>query len=133
MKLPEQKLTITPLLLTTVLIWGATTAEAAGISDLKKGVYVADVVGCTGVGGAGEMTFDGKNFSGHYQVCRTDPIAAQPRQFQSTCAEGQGSHWPTLAQIDTDPHKTTAKVTLKVTSVQSFVMDHDSYHFCAPL
>lgn len=108
-------------------------AEAAGISDLRHGVYVADVVSCAGVGGAGEMTFDGKNFSGHYQVCRTEPIAGQPGQFQSTCAEGQGSHWPTLSQIDSDPDKTTAKMTLKVTSAQSFVMEHDSYHYCAPL
>lgn len=133
MKLPGRQLAITPLLLAACLGSGAMDAKAATLSDLKRGVYVADVVGCTGVGGAGEMTFDGKNFSGHYQVCRTDPIAGQPGQFQSTCSEGQGSHWPTQAQIDADPDKTTATVTLKVTSAQSFIMDHDSYRFCAPL
>lgn len=96
---------------------------------LTPGLYVAATVGCDGLGGAGTVDFDGKNFSPHYQACLTQPLQQNAR-YRQTCAEGQGQNWPTAAQIQADPDKTTKDVTIAVLSEKSFNMNGTRYDYC---
>lgn len=106
-----------------------TLAKADDRDRLAPGLYVASTVGCEGLGGAGAVDFDGKNFSAHYQACLTKPLAQNAR-YRQTCAEGQGQTRPTTAQIETDPGKTTSDVTIAVLSNKSFNMNGVRYDFC---
>ncbi len=96
---------------------------------LAPGLYVAATVGCDGLGGAGTVDFDGKNFSPHYQACLTQPLQQNAR-YRQTCAEGQGQNWPTAAQIQADPDKTLRDVTIAVLSEKSFNMNGVRYDYC---
>ena len=105
----------------------------AALSDdrdrLTPGLYVAATVGCDGLGGGGTVDFDGKNFSPHYQACLTQPLPQNAR-YRQTCVEGQGQNYPTTAQIQGDPSKTTRDVIIAVLSEKSFTMNGARYDYC---
>jgi len=96
---------------------------------LTPGLYVAATVGCDGLGGGGTVDFDGKNFSPHYQACLTQPLSQNAR-YRQTCIEGQGANYPTTAQIQGDPSKTTRDVTIAVLSENAFTMNGARYDYC---
>lgn len=104
--------------------------SAQELQGLRHGDYVAAVVGCDGSGGAGTMTFDGSNFAGHYQVCRSQKVAGSQDEYSSTCIESQGDDHRTLADIAGDPDKTTERFKLKILSPTSFTKDGDRYDYC---
>ncbi|MBS7556400.1 hypothetical protein KHC23_22465 [Ancylobacter dichloromethanicus] len=112
-----------------VLIFLATPSLAVEISSLRPGVYLPADIGCQGIGGAGELYFDGKNFSGHYQLCRTDPLAWR-NGYRSTCVEAQGADQPKLEDIDKDPDRTTADATIVARSNRAFDYNNTRYNFC---
>ncbi len=107
----------------------ANSAFADDRDRLTPGLYVAATVGCDGLGGGGAVDFDGKNFSPHYQACLTQPLAQNAR-YRQTCIEGQGPNYPTTAQIQSDPSKTTRDVTLAILSEKSFTMNGTRYDYC---
>lgn len=107
----------------------ANSAFADDRDRLTPGLYVAATVGCEGLGGGGTVDFDGKNFSPHYQACLTQPLA-QSARYRQTCIEGQGPSYPTTAQIQSDPSKTTRDVTLAVLSEKSFTMNGARFDYC---
>jgi hypothetical protein len=107
----------------------AASAFADDRDRLTSGLYVAATVGCDGLGGGGTVDFDGKNFSPHYQACLTQPLAQNAR-YRQTCVEGQGPSYPTTAQIQGDPSKTTRDVTIAVLSENSFTLNGARYDYC---
>jgi hypothetical protein len=96
---------------------------------LKPGEYVATKVGCEGLGGAGSMSFDGRNFSGHYTVCHTVPVSGIPNHYSNTCVEGQGINFPKNNEIDTRDG-TTIQRTIIVKSPTIVDIDGEKYGFC---
>jgi hypothetical protein len=107
----------------------ANSAFADDRDHLTPGLYVAATVGCDGLGGGGTVDFDGKNFSPHYQACLTQTLAQNAR-YRQTCIEGQGPSYPTTAQIQSDPTKTTRDVTIAILSEKSFTMNGTRYNYC---
>lgn len=107
----------------------ANAALADDRNRLTPGLYVAATVGCEGLGGGGTVDFDGKNFSPHYQACLTQPLPQNAR-YRQTCVEGQGQNYPTTAEIQGDPSKTTKDVTFAVLSEKSFTMNGARYDYC---
>ncbi|SEF00258.1 hypothetical protein SAMN05519104_7638 [Rhizobiales bacterium GAS188] len=105
--------------------------ETHGFAVLKPGVYMPTKIGCAGLGGASSVTFDGQNFSGHYQVCRTVAVAGIPNHYSSSCLEGQGTNWPKAKDIDASPDKMTVRQTIIVISSTTFVLDDEQYEYCA--
>ena len=104
-------------------------ALAQDLNQLKAGHYVIKEIGCTGGGSAASLTFDGRNLSGHYQVCRTDPISGT--RFRSTCIEAQGLDRRTVDQINADPDKTVIEQSIVVRSAGEVVVDGVVYGFCS--
>lgn len=113
----------------TGLILFVAPALALDVSSLRTGSYLPSDIGCSGIGGAGELYFDGKNFSGHYQACHTVPLTAQNR-FRSTCVEAQGGGQPSAQDIDKDPDRTTAEATIIVKSARAFDYNNRHYQYC---
>ena len=111
-----------------VAVFSSMPSFADQLSKLSPGVYVDARIGCSGLGGAGTMSFDGANFSGHYQVCKTDPT--QDGRYVSTCIEAQGPKWPTIADIAKSPDKTTENFTLAIISPKSFKKNSTTYNYC---
>jgi hypothetical protein len=107
----------------------ANAALADDRERLAPGLYVAATVGCGGLGGAGTVDFDGKNFSPHYQACLTQALAQNAR-YRQTCVEGQGQNYPTTAEIQGDPSRTTKDVIIAVLSEKSFTMNGARYDYC---
>ena len=101
---------------------------ALDIRDLRPGSYVQRPASCSALGGAGTMTFDGRNFSGHYQMCRTDPLDGS--RVRNTCIEAQGANRPDPKEIDTDPDRTVVEATVTVQSQTSFTMSGKQFQFC---
>ena len=104
-------------------------ALAQDLNQLKAGHYVIKEIGCTGGGSAASLTFDGRNLSGHYQVCRTDPISGT--RFRSTCIESQGLDRRTIDQINADPDKTVIEQSIVVRSAGEVVVDGVVYGLCS--
>ena len=104
-------------------------ALAQDLNQLKAGQYVIKEIGCTGGGSAASITFDGRNLSGHYQVCRTDPISGT--RFRSTCIESQGLDRRTIDQINADPDKTVIEQSIVVRSPNEVVVDGVVYGLCS--
>jgi hypothetical protein len=125
----KRKQLATSLLLCVALIAPAGSALADDRDRLTPGLYVAASVGCDGLGGGGTVDFDGKNFSPHYQACLTQPLSQNAR-YRQTCIEGQGPSYPTTAEIQNDPSKTTREVTIVVLSEKSFTMNGARYDYC---
>ncbi|SFC83849.1 hypothetical protein SAMN05428997_11281 [Bosea sp. CRIB-10] len=101
---------------------------ALDIRDLRPGSYVQRPAACSALGGAGTMTFDGRNFSGHYQMCRTDPLGGS--RVRNTCIEAQGPNRPDPKEIDTDPDRTVVEAMVTVQSQTSFTMSGKQFQFC---
>jgi hypothetical protein len=116
-------------LLSVILLAPATQAFADDRDRLAAGLYVAAAVGCDGLGGAGTVDFDGENFSPHYQACLTEPLA-QSGHYRQTCIEGQGSNYPTTAQIQGDPSKVVKETAISVLSRKSLTINGVRYDFC---
>jgi hypothetical protein len=96
---------------------------------LAPGLYVSATVGCDGLGGGGTVDFDGKNFSPHYQACLTQALEQNAR-YRQTCIEGQGSNYPTTAEIQGDSSKTVKDVAIAVLSRKSFTINGVRYDYC---
>lgn len=101
---------------------------ALDIRDLRPGSYIQRPAACSALGGAGTMTFDGRNFSGHYQMCRTDALGES--RVRNTCIEAQGPNRPDPKDIDTDPDRTVVEATVSVQSTISFTMSGKQFQFC---
>ena len=101
---------------------------ALDIHDLRPGSYVQRPASCSALGGAGTMTFDGHNVSGHYQMCRTDALGGS--RVRNTCIEAQGPNRPDPKEIDTDPDRTVGEATVTVQSPTSFTMSGKQFQFC---
>ena len=101
---------------------------ALDIRDLRPGSYVQRPASCSALGGVGTMTFDGRNFSGHYQMCRTDPLGGS--RVRNICIEAQGPDRPDPKEIDTDPDRTVVEATVTVQSPTSFTMSGKQFQFC---
>lgn len=101
---------------------------ALEIRDLRSGSYVQRPAGCETLGGAPTMTFDGQNFSGHYQMCRTDRLGGS--RVRNTCIEAQGPNRPDPSEIDTDPDRTTEETTVTIQSPTSFTLAGKQYRYC---
>jgi hypothetical protein len=117
------------LFLCVALSASANAAPADDRARLTPGLYVAATVGCEGLGGGGTVDFDGKNFSPHYEACLTQPLPQNAR-YRQICVEGQGRNYPTTAQIQRDPSKTTKDVTIAILSEKSFTMNGARYDYC---
>ena len=104
-------------------------ANAEGIKALEKGFYLPTDVGCTGIGGAAEIYFDGANISGHYQLCKTTKND-QKNSYKSVCIEAQGPDQPTMADIEKDPDRTTVVQEIDVKSKASFILNKRIYNHC---
>jgi hypothetical protein len=120
---------IARLVLGCALAMPASSVLADERDRLTPGLYVAASVGCDGLGGGGTIDFDGKNFSPHYEACLTKALPQNAR-YRQTCVEGQGPSYPTTAQIQADPSKTTRDVTIAVLSEKSFTMNGARYDYC---
>lgn len=114
---------------TACLLLFVAPALALDIKSLRSGSYLPSDIGCSGIGGAGELYFDGTNFSGHYQACHTDALSAKNR-FRSTCVEAQGGDQPSAQDIDKDPDRTTADATIIVKSARAFDYNNTHYQYC---
>lgn len=101
---------------------------ALDIRELRQGSYIERPATCSALGGAGTMSFDGRNFSGHYQMCRTDALGGS--RFRNTCIEAQGPNRPDPKEIDTDPDRTVGEATVTVQSPTSFTMSGKQFQFC---
>jgi hypothetical protein len=101
---------------------------ALDIRDLRPGSYIQRPAVCSALGGAGTMTFDGHNFSGHYQMCRTDALGGS--RVRNTCIEAQGPTRPDPKEIDTDPDRTVVEATVSVQSPTSFTISGKQFQFC---
>lgn len=107
-----------------------TSSFAEDLHILKPGLYVAAKVGCDGLGGAGTIDFDGQNFSGHYQVCRTEPVPSAKDRYRSTCIEAQGPKWPTIEDINKSPDRTSEDSTIIAISKSAFSKNGVRYNYC---
>lgn len=108
------------------------TAHATDIlKTLIPGSYIAGT-DCDGLGGAGDMDFDGKNFSGHYMICRTVAGPFKSGKIISKCIEAQGKDYQHLENTDIakNPNAETVKQTLKITTPKQFYLDKQKYTFC---
>lgn len=101
---------------------------ALEVRDLRPGIYVERPSGCQAVGSAAAMSFDGRNFSGHYQMCRTDQLGGS--RIRNVCIEAQGPNWPDPKEIDTDPDRTTSEAIVTVQSPTSFTLSGKQYRHC---
>ena len=101
---------------------------ALDIRYLRPGSYIQRPAACSALGGAGTMSFDGRNFSGHYQMCRTDALGGS--RVRNTCIEAQGPNRPDSKEIDTDPDRTIVEATVIVQSPTSFTMSGKQFQFC---
>ena len=115
--------------LSAILLSSPDQALADDRDRLAPGLYVAAAAGCDGLGGAGTVDFDGKNFSPHYQACLTQPLT-QSGRYRQTCIEGQGSNYPTTAQIQGDASKVVKATAISVLSRKSFTINGVRYDFC---
>lgn len=106
----------------------ASLSFALDIRDLRSGSYVQRPAACETLGGAPTMTFDGRNFSGHYQMCRTDQLGGS--RVRNSCIEAQGPNRPNPSEIDTDPDRTTVETTVTVQSPTAFTLSGKQYRFC---
>lgn len=117
-----------PIVATLALIGLSAPSLALEITDLRPGSYVERSSGCRAVGSAAAMAFDGRNFSGHYQMCRTDRL--EGARIRQTCIEAQGPNWPDRKEIDTDPDRTTGETTVTVQSATAFTFSGRQYRHC---
>jgi hypothetical protein len=97
---------------------------------LTAGIYQAAPNGCAHATGAGTMTFDGSNFSGNHQFCKTTPLKKQ-FAYQLECMDLMGDKTP--ADFDTDPDKETLELTIRVTNSRSFSVNGQLYDYCEPI
>lgn len=99
-------------------------------SNLTPGIYQAGPNGCSHPTSAGTMTFDGTNFSGNHQFCKTIPLDQQFR-YRLTCIDLMGDKSP--ADFDTDPNKEDFDLTIRVVDSHKFSIDGQRYEFCGGL
>jgi len=128
------KLALAALLTTAVAaqaqVQGGGSTKGNPLSRLRPGEYASVKVGCAGLGGGGSASFDGRNLSGHYQVCKTTPIPGSANRYLQRCLEGQGANNHTLADIDTNPNASDDQQTIIVNSPTNFTIDGEQYAFC---
>ena len=120
------------------------TIAAAGVtrvavadprSALTPGLYQAGLNSCSSPTGAGTMSFDGTNFSGNHQFCRTAVIAG-PDRYRLTCMDlmpGPNGMAKTPADFDRVPDKETIDVTIKIENSRRFAINGQQYSFCEAL
>ncbi len=101
------------------------------LATLTPGEYVAGA-DCSGLGGAGSMYFDGKNFSGHYMICRTVAGPDTSGKIVSKCIEVKGEDYQRLEKTDItkSPDATSVTQILKVTTPKEFRLDKQKFTFC---
>lgn len=99
-------------------------------SNLTPGIYQAGPGGCAHPSGVGTMTFDGDNFSGNHQFCKTTPLD-KPYQYQLDCMDLMGGKSP--ANFDTDPDRERFVLTIRVQDPHSFTIDGQRYDYCGGL
>jgi hypothetical protein len=106
---------------------------AQSLSRLQPGLYLPERAPCSAIGGAGTVSFDGRNLSGHYQLCVTRPLSGDT--YKSTCVEAQGPDLTSLTEekVLIDPDRTEIRQQVKLTSPKSFELNSVKYRFCGDL
>ena len=123
--------------LSAVLLTAAATmvplmgARADQRASLTPGLYQAGPNGCAHPSGAGTMTFDGANFSGNHQFCKTTPAEGQDR-YRLECMDLMGGQ-KTAADFDRDPNRQVFTLTIKVANKREFSVNGQSYDYCGGL
>ncbi len=116
-------------LFAAAIVFGTSLPSMAyDIRDLHPGLYVAQQANCDQLGSSAEMSFDGRNFAGHYQVCSTKDLGAG--KIRNTCIEHQGPGMPTPDQVEASPDKESYDISVKVLSPTEFSYDRETYKFC---
>ena len=105
---------------------------ASILKNLTPGDYEGTLNGCDSIGDAGTMYFDGKNFSGHYMICRTVAGPNKSGKFVSKCVEAQGDDYQRLYKTDItkDPDVTTNTRTLNIINSKKFKLNRYTYKYC---
>jgi hypothetical protein len=103
-------------------------AMAYDMRDLRPGLYVMKGANCDQLGSSAEMSFDGRNFAGHYQVCITKNLGGG--KIRNTCIEHQGLNRPTPGQVETSPDKESYDISVKILSPTDFSYDRGTYKYC---
>jgi hypothetical protein len=106
-------------------------ARADQRATLTPGLYQAGPNGCAHPSGAGAMTFDGANFSGNHQFCKTTPAEGQD-QYRLECMDLMGGQ-KTAADFDRDPNKEVFTLAIKVVNKHEFSVNGQSYDYCGGL
>jgi hypothetical protein len=105
-------------------------AQAHSLGSLQPGLYLPEKTSCDFIGGANTVDFDGKNLSGHYHMCVTQPSASST--YKSTCVEAQGQDFSTLTEskVLASPDRFQVTQKIVVTSSRSFDLNGVKYRFC---
>ena len=119
------------LLTAVAIIVPLAGAQADQRASLTPGIYQAAPNGCAHPSGVGAMTFDGANFSGNHQFCKTTPAEGQD-QFRLECMDLMGGQ-KTVADFDRDPNKEVFTLTIKVANKREFSLNGQSYDYCGGL
>lgn len=119
------------LLTATTIIVPFAGARADQRASLTPGLYQAGPNGCAHPSGVGAMTFDGANFSGNHQFCKTTPAEGQD-QYRLECMDLMGGQ-KTAADFDRDPNKEVFTLTIKVVNKHEFSVNGQSYDYCEGL
>lgn len=124
-------LRLAPFLAAVAIIIPLAGAHADPRAILTPGLYQAGPNGCAHPSGAGTMTFDGANFSGNHQFCKTTPTGG-PNQYRIECMDLMGGQ-KTAADFDSDPDKEVFTLTIKILNKRAFSVDSQTYDFCGGL
>jgi hypothetical protein len=117
----------------SVLFAFQSTAQAEDArATLAPGSYQAGVGGCKNPTGVGTMTFDGTNFSGNGQFCKTDHLGGD--RYRLTCIGlANGTDKPrTKADFSSvpDAEKDKIEISIKVKGKHAVEIDGTPYEFC---
>ena len=112
----------------TIAVTPLAVARADQRATLTPGLYQAGPDGCTHPSSVGAMTFDGANFSGNHQFCKTTPAEEQD-QYRLECMDLMGGQ-KTAADFDRDPNKEVFILTIKIGNSREFSVNGQSYNYC---
>ena len=121
-------------LITATLIPSLSSAD--GRARLLPGIYQAGQHGCSHPTGAGALVFNGTNFSGEHQFCKTTKMKGKGK-FHLNCMDLQGlnlGHFPpTAKEFVNSKENEKVDLTIVFTSKKSFLVNGGVYRYCGGL
>lgn len=126
----QEVVMITAIVIALLVPLAHPLAQAHSLGSLQPGLYLPEKTSCDFIGGANTVDFDGKNLSGHYQMCVTQASASST--YKSTCVEAQGQDFSTLTEskVLASPDRFQVTQKIVVTSSRSFDLNGVKYRFC---